>query len=190
MIAVHVEVEAEGWERLPDPEGLFRRAVEAASRAAPALAEAARRQAELALLLSDDARMRALNARYRAKDAPTNVLSFPPAPVPGAEAGRFLGDVVLAYETVAREAEEAGKPLADHAAHLALHGVLHLVGYDHETEEEAEAMEGVERAALRSLGIPDPYEPRPEHVPPDMLQPHEGARIPVDQMRSSDRKAR
>ena len=82
--------------------------------------------------------MRALNRDWRGKDKPTNVLSFPAPPPPGAPGPRHLGDIVLAYETLAREAAAEGKALADHAAHLVVHGVLHLLGYDHEAEAEAE----------------------------------------------------
>lgn len=112
---------------------------------------------ELSVLLADDAGIRALNRAWRGKDQPTNVLSFPAgAPlVPGAP--RLLGDVALAYETVAREAAEQGKSLADHFRHLLVHGVLHLLGHDHEEEEAAERMEGLERRILAGLGVADPY---------------------------------
>lgn len=115
-------------------------------------------RALLALALSDDEAIRALNRNWRGKDTPTNVLSFPVA-----AAGRTLrgpvpwGDVIIAYETTAREADEAGKSFADHAAHLAVHGFLHLAGYDHEKDIDAEVMEGLERAILARIGIPDPY---------------------------------
>ena len=98
--------------------------------------------------------MQDLNARFRGKDNATNVLSFP-AP----ESARpHLGDVALAYGVCAREAAEQGKTLAAHLTHLTAHGVLHLLGYDHEAEAEAEVMEGLERAVLADLGFPDPYE--------------------------------
>ena len=101
--------------------------------------------------------MRALNLRWRGVDKPTNVLSFPAAP-PGrsAEPGT-LGDIALAYETLAREAEELGVPLADHYRHLVAHGFLHLIGYDHETDEEAERMEALETRIMARLGAADPY---------------------------------
>jgi len=113
---------------------------------------------ELAIVLTDDSAIRALNRDWRGKDEPTNVLSFP-AQEPGADrrAPRMLGDIVIAYETAAREAEVEGKPLVHHLAHLAVHGFLHLVGYDHEASEEADAMEGLEVAILARLGVPDPY---------------------------------
>ncbi len=115
---------------------------------------------ELSLVFTDDAAMRNLNHRYRGKEKPTNVLSFPPAPLPNSgnpSADRFLGDVILAAETVAQEARLAMKPLEDHMAHLIIHGFLHLLGHDHEREGEAAKMEQLERVALKSLGIPDPY---------------------------------
>jgi probable rRNA maturation factor len=111
---------------------------------------------ELAIVLSDDRTLRALNHRWRGKDKPTNVLSFPSGTVDPA-GRRTLGDVVLAFESLAREAEAAGKPLADHLSHLVVHGVLHLMGYDHERPVEARRMEGLEVRVLAGLGIPDPY---------------------------------
>jgi probable rRNA maturation factor len=109
----------------------------------------------VSLLLGDDAAIIALNREFRGKDAPTNVLSFPPAG-PGNEPG-FLGDIALAAETIAAEAEFQGKSFDNHAAHLVVHGFLHLIGYDHEADADAEAMEARERAILASLGIADPY---------------------------------
>ncbi|HUI33937.1 MAG TPA: rRNA maturation RNase YbeY [Stellaceae bacterium] len=110
--------------------------------------------------LADDAAQRALNRTWRGKDAPTNVLAFPVAdpttPCP-AGAPLLLGDVVLAYETVAREAAEQNKPLADHLRHLVVHGVLHLLGHDHIELDDAAAMEAREIAILAELGMPNPY---------------------------------
>jgi len=112
-----------------------------------------RPDASLAILLTDDERLRALNGGFRGKDAPTNVLSFPAAgPDPGG-----LGDIALAFGVCAREAAEQGKTLAAHLQHLTAHGVLHLLGYDHESDVEAEAMEAKERAILATLGVADPY---------------------------------
>jgi probable rRNA maturation factor len=125
-------------------------------------------RALLALALSDDEAVCALNRDWRNKDKPTNVLSFP-AVAPGksargksargksARGSVHWGDVIIAYETTAREAEEAGKSFAQHAAHLAVHGFLHLAGYDHEKDTDAEVMEDLERAILARIGIPDPY---------------------------------
>ncbi|WP_315919157.1 rRNA maturation RNase YbeY [Mesorhizobium sp. SP-1A] len=115
-------------------------------------------RSELSVVFSDDAAIRKLNADWRDKDKPTNVLSFPA--FPESREGPLppmLGDIVLASETVAREAELEAKPLENHITHLVMHGLLHLLGYDHETDVEAEEMEAVERAALARLAIPDPY---------------------------------
>lgn len=134
----------------------------------PALAERAARAAlaaegldpdacEIALLAADDARLAGLNAAFRGRDGATNVLSWPAAETPDPGGRRFLGDLALAYDTCAREAATAGRPLQAHAAHLVVHGVLHLLGHDHAAEPEAEAMEAQERKILESLGLPDPY---------------------------------
>lgn len=115
---------------------------------------------ELSLVLTDDAEQRALNRRYRGHDRPTNVLSFPAAGAPPAGPSAppwLLGDVVLACETLAREAAAQQKPFAHHLRHLVVHGVLHLLGYDHAEEREARRMEALESAVLRRLGVPDPY---------------------------------
>ncbi|HEY1751450.1 MAG TPA: rRNA maturation RNase YbeY [Caulobacteraceae bacterium] len=118
--------------------------------------ECAPRGASLAILLTGDAQLQALNGRFRARPAPTNVLSFPSA---GAGPGE-LGDIALAFGVCAREAAEQGKSLAAHLQHLTTHGVLHLMGYDHQTDAEAEAMESRERAILEALGVGDPYAAR------------------------------
>ena len=111
--------------------------------------------AEVSLLLAGDAEVQALNARWRGQDKPTNVLSFPAA---GRVAeSRALGDIALAFETLVREAEASGVPLADHYRHLVAHGFLHLIGYDHGTDEEAERMEALEKRILARLGVADPY---------------------------------
>jgi probable rRNA maturation factor len=115
---------------------------------------------ELAIVLTDDSAIRLLNRDWRGIDAATNVLSFAAKKAGGKHFGAHLGDIVLAYETVAREARSEGKPFAHHAAHLAVHGFLHLVGYDHERDADAAAMERTEREILRQLAIPDPYRSR------------------------------
>ncbi|MGH7036620.1 MAG: rRNA maturation RNase YbeY [Stellaceae bacterium] len=115
---------------------------------------------ELSLVLTDDAEQRSLNRRYRGRDRPTNVLSFPAAgaaPAGPSAPPWLLGDVVLACETIAREAAAQQKPFADHLRHLVVHGVLHLLGYDHAEEREARRMEALESAVLHRLGVPDPY---------------------------------
>ncbi len=115
---------------------------------------------EISLLACDDARIARLNADFRGLDKPTNVLSWPAfdgaVPAPEDEP-LFIGDLALAYETCWREAEAASIPLRDHAAHLVVHGVLHLLGYDHEMEAEADAMEEIETKILATMGIADPY---------------------------------
>ena len=114
------------------------------------------RQADLAVRLVDDREGRALNRHYRGKDYATNVLSFP-ADLPEGVKLPLLGDLVICVPVVAREAREQGKRLNDHYAHLTVHGALHLLGWDHEDEREAECMEQLEREILASLGIADPY---------------------------------
>jgi probable rRNA maturation factor len=125
--------------------------------AAPALGG----RAEISILLTDDVGGRELNRVWRGQDHATNVLSFPVADAPqraaAADAPTQLGDIVLAFETVRREAAEAGIPIADHAAHLLVHGALHLLGYDHLQPSEAETMERREVEILAGLGVPDPY---------------------------------
>ena len=119
--------------------------------------------AELTVVLTDDAAVRTLNADWRGKDKPTNVLSFPiatPEEIAAAEPEGpplLLGDVVLAYATCRREAASQGKALDHHVAHLVVHGVLHLFGHDHQADDEAELMEGLETAILAEFGVPDPY---------------------------------
>ncbi|HTC82820.1 MAG TPA: rRNA maturation RNase YbeY [Rhizomicrobium sp.] len=107
----------------------------------------------LSVLLGSDAKLRALNRDFRGLDKPTNVLSFPAGP----NAENYLGDVALAYGVTAKEAKAAGKSLGDHAAHLVVHGVLHLAGYDHERVRDAEKMESLEVKILDELGIANPY---------------------------------
>jgi probable rRNA maturation factor len=146
---VEVEVEDEAWlQALPDAQQIVRRAALAAL-----AADEDGAGAEVTVLLTDDAEIQALNAQFRRKDRPTNVLSFP-AP---AFARPHLGDVALASGVCRREVDEQGKTLSDHLAHLTVHGVLHLLGYDHEAEAEAEAMEEMERVILNDLGVADPY---------------------------------
>ncbi len=113
--------------------------------------------AEVSLVFTDDSSVRMLNRQYRGKDRPTNVLSFPAAPLVPGRLGPPLGDIVLARETIASESEAQGLDFANHLTHLIIHGFLHLLGYDHETDEEAAIMERLETAILGRLGIADPY---------------------------------
>ena len=154
-VEIDLMVEAGAWPGEDALEALARRAVAAALAETGATAPTG---TELSLVFSDDAHIQALNAEWRGKDKPTNVLSFPAFPTePGAPLPPMLGDIVLAAETVAREAALEGKPREHHITHLVIHGFLHLMGYDHETDAEAEEMEGLERRALARLAIPDPY---------------------------------
>ena len=111
---------------------------------------------ELSIVLTDDAEQQGLNRDWRGIDKPTNVLSFPQIEPFGPVTG-ILGDIVLARETLEREAAELGKPFADHYTHLVVHGFLHILGYDHIEEAQALVMEGLETKILATLGIPDPY---------------------------------
>ena len=113
--------------------------------------------AEASLVLSSDAEMRKLNFQHRAVDHSTNVLAFPLGEPMQPDGPRHLGDIVLAYETVVREAARDAKPLDAHVAHLLVHGLLHLLGHDHESESDAEAMEQIEVEIMASLGYPNPY---------------------------------
>ena len=150
---VDVVVEDPRWE----PLGL-EDLTERAARAAVAAAGREPAACEIGLLAADDARIAGLNAEWRGKPGPTNVLSWPAAEAPLAPGEpRFLGDLALAWETCAAEAAAAGRAPADHVAHLVVHGVLHLLGHDHEDDAEAEAMEALETKVLASLGVADPY---------------------------------
>jgi probable rRNA maturation factor len=129
---------------LGDPQGFAARCYAAAAAMEPKIAPGA------ALLLSDDAALQGLNAHFRGKDKPTNVLAFPGAP----------GDIAMAYDTCAAEAGDEGPRFRDHAAHLIIHGLLHLAGHDHQTDDEAELMESLETRILARLGVADPHAER------------------------------
>jgi len=147
---VEVRIAAPGWRRaLRSPAGWCRRAALAALAAG-----GAEPLVELSLVLADDAMVAALNRRYRAKEGPTNVLSFPAEAPAGSP--KLLGDVVLALETARREARAERLPLCEHAAHLVAHGVLHLLGYDHRTPAEERRMNRCVGRALETLGVPPP----------------------------------
>ena len=151
LLDVEITRRGSAWEDVRD-ENLVR-----AARAAFAAADEDLRPSEVSLLLTDDEEIATLNKTWRGKDGPTNVLSFP-LDAPTCDDGpRALGDVVLARETVAREAASHGIPAGQHAAHLVVHGILHLKGYDHEGEQEAGEMEGLEVRIMATLGFPDPY---------------------------------
>jgi probable rRNA maturation factor len=154
MPAIDIIVQSPLWETEPGVETALHRAIE---EAATLLSTS---NAELAIVLTDDSAIRLLNRDWRNIDEPTNVLSFPARTAQADGAPPLLGDIVIAFETSAREALRDEKPFVHHLAHLAVHGFLHLQGYDHADEEEAEAMEKLERAILARLGVPDPYAAR------------------------------
>lgn len=157
-LKIDVVVESDLWNEPRNAKSLVRRAVR---EAAAALSTS---DAELAIVLTHDSAIRLLNRQWRGTDKATNVLSFPTNNPSGEPP--LIGDIVLAYETVDREARAQGKPFAHHLVHLAVHGYLHLLGYDHQRTKEAEAMEQLERAILRRLGIPDPYRPSAKATKP------------------------
>ncbi len=155
-LVVDVVVEDDGWNAIEDLEASVH---QAAAAVADLAVVADQLPASACVAFTSDAAVRTLNRTYRAKDKPTNVLSFPsPEPIE-LEAGAvdFIGDIVLARETVFREAQEQGVPPRHHTQHLVVHGLLHLLGYDHETDADAETMEALEVAALAAIGVPDPY---------------------------------
>ena len=146
-LAIEIDAQSALWERQSAAADTVRGAVAAAARFAPATGE-------VSVLLTDDAGVRELNRQWRGIDKPTNVLSFPAA---ATAQHALLGDIVIAYETLARESEAQGAPFLHHLTHLTVHGFLHLMGYDHQNDSDAEAMEDLERAILARLKIPDPY---------------------------------
>jgi len=144
---IELIIDDEDWSHaLSAPEALARRCYEAAVTLEPDL------EGEIALMLTSDSEMQALNKRFRSKDTPTNVLSFP-----SGDKNDFLGDIALARETCAQEAALREISIADHAAHLIVHGMLHLIGYDHQIESDAGPMERRETEILALLGVKDPY---------------------------------
>jgi probable rRNA maturation factor len=154
VIGVETDVSDE-WDSRTDWAALARRAVHAAvaNSRHPGLSDS-----EVSVLFTSDEEVRTLNAAWRGKDKATNVLSFPMAEEGDLASARLLGDIALAYGVCAREAAEKQVAIETHAAHLVVHGTLHLLGYDHETSDvDAEAMEETERRALASIGIADPY---------------------------------
>lgn len=166
-IEIDIAVQDPAWEALsPDCEAIVERAIHAVFSACPVALSLLRTDImpEVSVVLANDDLVRMFNRDYRDKDQPTNILSFaqldgeegwtaPEEPGPCA-----LGDLILARETIEREAAEAGKPLDDHLTHLIIHGTLHLLGYDHIEDEAAEAMESLEITLLKGLGIENPYQ--------------------------------
>jgi probable rRNA maturation factor len=151
-----IEVEEDRWlESFPDVQAVVQIGIMAAIKA-----DEVTEQADIVVLLCDDAEMKSLNKEYRQKNAPTNVLSFP---APKMKGMAHLGDIALGLETCVREADEQQKTLKNHVLHLSIHGALHLLGYDHTNDEEAEEMENLERDILKSLNVADPYGPEHTH---------------------------
>lgn len=154
-LTVDINIEAGAWQgTMPDLAAFIERALNAAVNTASDLPG----EVDVSVLLTDDAHQQALNAQWRGKDKPTNVLSFPAGedePHPGQPL--LLGDISLAFETLGREAAEQQKSLADHLCHLLVHGMLHLLGFDHETEQDADEMEPLEIEVLAGLGVSSPY---------------------------------
>src|SRR3569623_1022371 len=149
-----VLIAADCWQAHADADDVVQRAIAAAATCVDLPAN----ETQTAVMLTDDARVRELTRERRGQDKATNVLSFPAAQPPGPTAQPLmLGDIAIAYETTRNEAEAEGKPFQNHLSHLAIHGFLHLLGYDHLNDEEAEEMEGLERDILAKLGIADPY---------------------------------
>ena len=173
-VRIEIVVRSTLWGKCRTAQSVVRKAVLAAAKAVSTPG------AELAIVLGNDSAIKALNRDWRGKNTATNVLSFPAVPVGSAQAAGksgkktsqktsdksgppipYIGDIVIAYQTTAREAAAEGKPFGHHLAHLAVHGFLHLLGYDHENDRDAEKMESLERRILRRLAVPDPYAPQP-----------------------------
>ncbi len=147
---IDIQVQSPLWDAEPAAAETVRRAIDAAARHC-------RTHGEVSVVLTDDESIRLLNRDWRQVDKPTNVLSFPAAPAAHGAPEPLLGDIIIAHETLARESTAEHKLFLHHLAHLAVHGFLHLIGYDHQTDSQADAMEGCEREILASLDIADPY---------------------------------
>jgi probable rRNA maturation factor len=159
---VEVIIASPRWRKRSNAAALVRKAIRTAASVEHAVKRSASTQhAGLAIVLTNDSTIRKLNDRWRKRDAPTNVLSFPSKALrAGRGVPRQLGDIVIAYETTAREAKAEGKRFEHHLVHLAVHGFLHLVGYDHDSDRDANKMERLEVAILARLNVPDPYAER------------------------------
>ena len=155
---IDVSVEAGDWPAEDVLSPLVERAVRAAFQVAVLKVL---KNTEVSLLFTDDAAIKSLNARWRGKDGPTNVLSFPGSDPQGDVYGPLLGDIVFGFETISREAQELGVDFSDHLSHLTIHGLLHLFDYDHQETDEAELMESLEKRVLASIGVDDPYSDSP-----------------------------
>jgi probable rRNA maturation factor len=164
-----VLIVAECWQTESGAEAVIHRAIATAAE----IANADHGEAELAVMLTDDDGIRTLNSNWRGIDKPTNVLSFPAlqptGPAGPDDAPRMLGDIAIAYQTTRKEADDEQKPFEHHLSHLAVHGYLHLIGYDHENDADAEIMESLETEILAQLGIPDPYADRDPDGNPERM---------------------
>jgi probable rRNA maturation factor len=151
VLQIDIQTQSPLWEAQTLAEQTVRDAVIAAASALPTAG------GEVSIVLTDDSSIRALNRDWRGVDKPTNVLSFPAAGHKAGEGTRLLGDIIIAYETLERECDDENRIFLHHLAHLAVHGFLHLIGYDHETDTQAEEMEGLESKIMTRLNMPDPY---------------------------------
>jgi probable rRNA maturation factor len=152
-LPVDIQIASELWGAQPQAEQLVRDAIAAAAALAPA-------EGEVSVVLTDDAAIRSLNREWRGIDKPTNVLSFPAAPTKGGPGHKMLGDIVIAYETLAQECADEDRLFQHHLAHLTVHGFLHLIGYDHQTDSDSDAMETLESKIMAAMKMPDPYHSR------------------------------
>ena len=149
--SIDIQIQSPLWDAQPEAGQTVRHALSAAAQTLSTT------DGEVAILLTDDSSIRALNRQWRGIDAPTNVLSFPAAVTQTSVAAKFFGDIVLSYETLARECADEDRIFLHHLAHLTVHGFLHLIGYDHQVDSEADEMEALESRIMTHLQLPDPY---------------------------------
>jgi probable rRNA maturation factor len=149
--SIDIQIQSPLWDAQPEAGETVRHALTAAAQALSTT------DGEVAILLTDDASIRALNRQWRSIDTPTNVLSFPAAVTQTSVAAKFFGDIVMSYETLARECADEDRIFLHHLAHLTVHGFLHLIGYDHQVDSEADEMEALESRIMTHLKLPDPY---------------------------------
>ena len=150
-VSVGIQIQSPLWDTQPRAESVVQEAVAAAAAALSTSDD------EVSILLTDDSAVRILNREWRGLDKPTNVLSFPAPKSPATGGARFLGDIVIAYETLQRECEDEDRDFLHHLSHLTVHGFLHLLGYDHQTDAEADEMEGTESKIMTAMKLPDPW---------------------------------
>ncbi len=148
--SIDIQLASPLWGAQPQAEQTVRDTIAAAAALAKAVGE-------VSIVLTDDAAIQLLNRDWRGIDKPTNVLSFPASPMKAGGTAKMLGDIVIAYETLAQECDDEDRVFLHHLAHLTVHGFLHLIGYDHQTETQADAMEGLESKIMSVMKMPDPY---------------------------------